>query len=114
MTSANGRLTTRATIVSGPPRNGHGDTDTVDTALALDLLRSALGAEVIATEPRPSPDPAADITEVWTSADQGPCSLCGTRTCRYGDRGSPLCADCRHPESAAAAELVPVPVWEMS
>jgi len=96
VTSGNDGLTTRATLVLGPARNGYGDTGTVvDTGLALDLLRSALGAEVIATEPRPSPLPVADVVDAWMPADEGPCTRCGVRTCRYGDHGSPLCADCR-------------------
>ena len=54
-----------------PPGNGH-STDT--HTHALDLLRDALGATVIATYPNvraPLPD-------------TGPCSRCGATTTRYG------------------------------
>jgi hypothetical protein len=61
---------------------------------ALDLLRDALGATVIATCPNArAPLPAT-----------GPCSRCGATTTRYGPHGSPLCADCRPPGHA-----VPLP-----
>ena len=81
-----------ATIVLGPPGNGHlTDTDT-DLDLAVDLLRSTLGAEVI---------PAT-----WPPAEEGPCRRCGARTCIYGDYGSPLCDACRSAEPPA----VPVPL----
>jgi hypothetical protein len=95
LTSTNGSLTTRATIVSGPAGTGTATSTELDLELALDLLRSELGAEVIATELRPSPHPVADIAEVWTPTEGGPCTLCGTTCCRYGDRGSPLCPDCQ-------------------
>jgi len=84
-------LTGRATVVSGPA----GTDTTTGTELDLELMRTGLGGEVIATEPRTSPFPVADATEVWTLADEGPCTRCETRTCRYGNQGSPLCADCR-------------------
>jgi len=64
------------------PGNGHyTDTDTH----ALDLLRAELGAKVIATYAH-GRAPVPDI---------GPCSRCGVTTTRYGQNGSPLCADCR-------------------
>ena len=95
LTSTFLRLTDGGTLVSGPPGlDTDKNTDTV-LDLALELVRTELGAEVISTEPRTSPLPVADVIEAWTAAEEGPCTRCGTRTCRYGDRGSPLCADCR-------------------
>lgn len=98
LTSENTELTEHATIVLPlGATDTHTSTDTraVDLDLALDLLRTTLGAEVISTEPRPSPFPVADITEVWTASEAGPCRQCATATCLYGDRGSLFCADCR-------------------
>ena len=93
-------LTEHATVVSGGAGTPTG-TRALDLELeALELLRTALGAEVIATEPRTSPHPVADIAEVWTLAEEGPCVRCRTPTCRYGDRGQPLCADCRNQKAA--------------
>jgi hypothetical protein len=103
LTSTNNDLTTRAKVVSGPAGTA------THTELDLELLRSALGAEVIATEPRTSPLPVADSTEAWTPAEEGPCTRCGTRICRYGDHGSPLCADCRGPETPDTMTTVPPP-----
>ena len=69
------------------PGNGH-CTDTHPHA--LDLLRDALGATVIATYPNArAPLPAT-----------GPCARCGATTTRYGPDGSPLCAGCRPPGHA--------------
>jgi hypothetical protein len=97
LTSTNGGLTTHAKVVSGPAGTDTSTDTGLDLDLALELLRTKVGAEVIATEPRTSPDPVADITEVWTASEAGPCRRCGTTTCLYGDRGSLFCADCRTP-----------------
>jgi len=57
---------------------------------ALELLRDALGATVIATYPNARvPHP-----------DTGPCARCGATTTRYGPDASPLCAGCRPPGRA--------------
>ena len=72
---------------AAPPGNRH-FTDT--HTHALDLLRDALGATVIANYPNArAPLP-----------DTGPCARCGATTTRYGPDGSPLCADCRPPGHA--------------
>jgi len=68
------------------PGNGH-HTDTDDTH-ALDLLRHALGAKVIATYPNArAPLPGT-----------GPCARCGSPTTRYGPlpgrRSFATCSDC--------------------
>jgi hypothetical protein len=87
LTSPNNGLTDSSTLVPGAPGNGHGHGDTKDTEdldTALDLLRIALGAEAISTD-------------VWTPAEQGPCNRCSQACCRYGYRGSPLCASCSTP-----------------
>jgi hypothetical protein len=79
-----------------PPGNGH---CTDMHAHALDLLREALGAMVIATYPNArAPLP-----------DAGPCARCGATTTRYGPDGSPLCAGCR-PPGHAVPKTSPDPV----
>ena len=70
-----------------PPGNGH-YTDT--HTHALDLLRDALGATVIATY----------LNALAPLPDAGPCARCGATTTRYGPDGSPLCAGCRPPGHA--------------
>jgi len=70
-----------------PPGNIH-STDT--HTHALDLLRDALGATVIATYP----------TARAPLPDTGPCARCGATTTRYGPDGSPLCAARRPPGRA--------------
>jgi hypothetical protein len=59
------------------------------------LLAGILRAEIIRTEPRTSTLPVADVIDAWRASEEGPCARCGTRTCLYGPRGNPLCADCR-------------------
>ena len=67
--------------MSDAPRGNGYCTDTH----ALDLLREALGATVIATYPNArAPLP-----------DAGPCARCGATATRYGPDGSPLCGGCR-------------------
>ena len=68
-----------------------GNTHSTDThTQALDLLKDALGATVIATYPNARvPHP-----------DTGPCARCGATTTRYGPDASPLCAGCRPPGRA--------------
>jgi hypothetical protein len=88
-------------------RNGHSRTDT-----ALVLLAGILRAEIIGSEPRISTFPVADVIDAWLASEEGPCVRCGARTCIYGPRGNPLCADCRPPETAAT--VIPVPAPRMS
>lgn len=71
-------------------RDGHGRTDT-----AMVLLAGILRAEIIGIEPRTSTVPVADVIDAWRASEEGPCVRCGARTCLYGPRGNPLCADCR-------------------
>jgi hypothetical protein len=59
------------------------------------LLAGILRAEIIGIEPRISTVPVADAIDAWRAGDEGPCVRCGARTCLYGLRGNPLCADCR-------------------
>jgi len=82
LTSAFPSLTDRANVVSGPA----GRIRDTNTALDLDLAIEALNANL-----------DAKAIKAWTPVEEGPCTRCGARTCRYGDRGSPLCAHCRTP-----------------
>jgi hypothetical protein len=82
--------------------NGHGRTDT-----ALVLLAGILRAEIIGSEPRTSALPVADVIDAWRASEEGPCVRCRARTQVYGQRGHPLCADCRPPETVATARLAP-------
>ena len=101
LTSDFTNLTEHATVVSGPAGTDTSTHTGLELDLeALELLRTQLGAEVIATEPRPSPNPVADIAEVWTASEAGPCVRCETPTCRYGPRGQPACTDCRNKKAA--------------
>lgn len=71
-------LTHRASVVSGPA--GWIRDTTTALGLALETLKADLNAEGV---------------KAWAPLEEGPCGRCGARTCRYGDRGSPLCAKCR-------------------
>lgn len=93
LTSDFTNLTEHASVVSGPAGTGTSTDTAVDLDLALELLRTNLGAEVI----------AAEIPEVWTASEEGNCRRCGTLCCRYGPRGSPLCADCQPITTAGRA-----------
>ena len=59
------------------------------------LLAGILCAEIVGVEPRTSTVPVADVIDAWRASEEGPCVRCAARTCRYGLRGNPLCADCR-------------------
>jgi hypothetical protein len=72
------------------------------------LLAGILRAEIIGTEERTIPVPVADVLDAWRAAEEGPCVHCGARTCLYGPRGNPLCADCRLPGTGAT--VIPVPI----
>lgn len=98
LTSGNTGLTNRATIVPGPAGTSTPTGTELDLTSALALLKDTLGAEVIASEHRPSPHPVADAIDTWTASEAGPCQRCGTTTCRYGDHGSALCPDCQPAE----------------
>jgi hypothetical protein len=78
----------------------------------LVLLAGILRAEIIGTEPRTSTFPVADVIDAWLASEDGPCVRCGARTCIYGPRGTPLCADCRAPETEAT--VIPGPAPRMS
>jgi hypothetical protein len=75
--------------------------------MAMILLAGILRAEIIGTEPKTSTLPVADVIGAWRAGEEGPCARCGARTCVYGPRGNPLCADCRPPETAAAVLATP-------
>ena len=94
-------------MILGGHRNGYGRTDT-----ALVLLAGILRAEIIGSEPRTSALPVAEVIGVWLASEEGPCVRCGARTCTYGPRGNPLCADCRPPETGAT--VIPVPAGRVS
>ena len=102
LTSTFPSLTERASLVSAPGGTSTGTSTGVDPDSALDLLRTELGAEVIATEHRTSPHPVADVIETWSAADEGPCVKCGAPHQLYGDGGNPMCADCRTALGTAA------------
>jgi hypothetical protein len=55
------------------------------------LLAGILRVEIIGTEERAIPVPVADVLDAWRVSEEGPCA----RTCLYGPRGNPPCADCR-------------------
>ena len=68
------------------------------------LLAGILRAEIIGIEERTIPVFVADVIDAWRASEEGPCARCGARTCIYGPRGNPLCADCR---PAGAEEMPP-------
>jgi hypothetical protein len=74
----------------------------------MGLLAGILRAEIIGTEERTNPVPVADVIDAWRASEEGPCVRCGARTCLYGLRGNPVCADCRPPETGATVNPVPV------
>lgn len=76
------------------------------------LLAGILRAEIIGIEPSTSTLPVADVIDAWLASEEGPCARCSARTCIYGPRGNPLCADCRMPESGST--VIPVPAPRMS
>ena len=96
----------------GGHRDGHGGTDTIETDPAMVLLAGVLRAEVIGSEPRACALPVADVIDAWLASEEGPCVRCGARTCIYGPRANPLCADCRPPETGAT--VIPVPAARVS
>jgi hypothetical protein len=82
LTSTFPDLTDRANVVSGPAGWIRNTSTALDLDLALKALKTDFNPETVST---------------WTPAEEGPCTRCGARTCRYGDRGSPLCANCQIP-----------------
>jgi hypothetical protein len=68
------------------------------------LLAGILRAEIIGIEERTIPVPVADVIDAWRASEESPCVRCSARTCIYGPRGNPLCADCR---PAGAEEMPP-------
>jgi hypothetical protein len=96
----------------GGHRYGRGDTDTIETDTAMVLLAGILRAEIIGTEPRTNTLPVAEVIDAWLTSEEGPCIRCGVRTCIYGPRGRPLCADCRPSETGAT--VIPVPAARVS
>jgi hypothetical protein len=101
LTSTFADLTGRAKVVSGPAGRIR---DTNTEALDLDLLTTALGAKVITEQPKRSPFSVADIAEMWTLAEAGPCVRCDATTILYGPRSTgPLCPECRTPAAVRRA-----------
>jgi hypothetical protein len=74
-------------------------------------LAGILRAEIIGSEPKPSTLPVADVIDAWRAREEGPCAHCRARTCVYGPRGNPLCADCCQPETGTT--VLPAPAARM-